>query len=96
MLYELLAADDGLFRLFNYTTFRTGGAIVTAFLFSVLTGDWVILQNTHLGMGYLFELEQTLVKLEEIHEDFRVFITCEPTFDTCRALRISELDNPLR
>ena len=42
MLYELLAADDGLFRLFNYTTFRTGGAIVTAFLFSVLTGDWVI------------------------------------------------------
>jgi hypothetical protein len=27
---------------------------------------------------------------------FTVFITCEPTFDTCRALRISELDNPLR
>lgn len=44
MLYELLAADDGFFRLFNYTTFRTGGAIVTAFLFSVLTGDWVINQ----------------------------------------------------
>ena len=38
MLYELLAADDGLFRLFNYTTFRTGGAVVTAFLFSVLEG----------------------------------------------------------
>ena len=44
MLYELLAADDGFFRLFNYTTFRTGGAIVTAFLFSVLCGDWVISQ----------------------------------------------------
>ena len=44
----------------------------------VVSGDWVILQNTHLGMGYLFELEQTLVKLEDIHEDFRVFITCEP------------------
>lgn len=27
---------------------------------------------------------------------FTVFITCEPTFDTCRALRLSELDNPLR
>ena len=27
---------------------------------------------------------------------FTVFITCEPTFDTCRALRFSELDNPLR
>lgn len=44
MLYELLAADDGFFRLFNYTTFRTGGAIVTAFLFSVLCGDWIISQ----------------------------------------------------
>lgn len=27
---------------------------------------------------------------------FTVFITCEPTFDTCKALRLSELDNPLR
>ena len=44
----------------------------------VVSGDWVILQNTHLGMGYLFELEQTLVKLDEINDDFRVFITCEP------------------
>ncbi|WP_084418122.1 phospho-N-acetylmuramoyl-pentapeptide-transferase [Henriciella litoralis] len=42
MLYELIAAEDGLFRLFNYTTFRTGGAIVTAFLFTILTGDWII------------------------------------------------------
>ena len=44
----------------------------------VVTGEWCILQNCHLGMGYLFELEQTLVKLEEVHEEFRVFITCEP------------------
>jgi dynein heavy chain len=49
--------------------------LVTA---GVVSGDWVILQNTHLGMGYLFELEQTLVKLEDINEEFRVFITCEP------------------
>ena len=42
MLYEFLAADDGLFRLLNYTTFRTGGAVVTAFLFSVFFGDWII------------------------------------------------------
>lgn len=27
---------------------------------------------------------------------FTVFITCEPSFETCRALRLSELDNPLR
>ena len=27
---------------------------------------------------------------------FTVFVTCEPTFDTCRLLRLSQLDNPLR
>lgn len=27
---------------------------------------------------------------------FTVFVTCEPTFDACRVLRLSQLDNPLR
>ncbi len=27
---------------------------------------------------------------------FTVFVTCQPTFDTCHALRLSQLDNPLR
>lgn len=34
-------------------------------------GQWVLLQNTHLGLGYLAEVEQYLVKAEELHEDFR-------------------------
>jgi len=38
MLYELLAADSGLFNLLNYITFRTGGAVVTAFAISVMLG----------------------------------------------------------
>ncbi|MEM6535625.1 MAG: phospho-N-acetylmuramoyl-pentapeptide-transferase [Pseudomonadota bacterium] len=42
MLYELLAADDGVFRLFNFLTFRTGLALATAFLFTVITGGWLI------------------------------------------------------
>ncbi len=42
MLYEWLAADDGVFRLLNYLTFRTGAALVTAFLFTVITGGWLI------------------------------------------------------
>lgn len=42
MLYEFLAADSGVFNLLNYITFRTGGAIVTAFLISVLIGDRLI------------------------------------------------------
>lgn len=27
---------------------------------------------------------------------FTVFVTCEPSFDACRVLRLSQLDNPLR
>ena len=39
MLYELLAADSGLFNLLNYITFRTGAAVVTAFLVTVMSED---------------------------------------------------------
>ncbi|GAB5458959.1 MAG: phospho-N-acetylmuramoyl-pentapeptide-transferase [Henriciella sp.] len=42
MLYEWLAAEDGVFRLFNFLTFRSGMALMTAFLFTVLTGGWLI------------------------------------------------------
>ena len=41
MLYEVfsrLAEGGGFFNLFTYTTFRAGGAVVTAFLISVLIG----------------------------------------------------------
>lgn len=42
MLYEFLASDRGLFNLLNYITFRTGGAVVTAFLIAVLFGGPII------------------------------------------------------
>lgn len=42
MLYEWLAAEDGVFRLFNFLTFRSGMALMTAFLFTVITGGWLI------------------------------------------------------
>lgn len=42
MLYELLASDDGPFRLLSYTTFRTGAAVFTAFLVTVIFGDKII------------------------------------------------------
>ena len=42
MLYLLLAGDNGLFNLLNYITFRTGAAIVTAFLLAALLGEPVI------------------------------------------------------
>lgn len=45
MLYELfypLADDFGLFNLFRYLTFRTGGALMTALLLSFLFGPAII------------------------------------------------------
>jgi len=45
MLYHLLyplSDDFGLFNLFQYLTFRTGGALMTAFLLSFLLGPRVI------------------------------------------------------
>jgi dynein heavy chain len=41
-------------------------------------GNWVLLQNTHLGLGYLSEVENFLLKAEDIHDDFRLWITAEP------------------
>ncbi|DBA69380.1 TPA: Dynein gamma chain, flagellar outer arm [Trebouxia sp. C0005] len=45
---------------------------------ATVEGQWVLLQNTHLGLGYLTEVEQYLMKAEDIHEDFRLWITAEP------------------
>jgi len=44
-----------------------------------LTGGWVILQNSHLGIGYMNELEDVILKTQEIDEAFRLWITCEIT-----------------
>ncbi|MEL7545520.1 MAG: phospho-N-acetylmuramoyl-pentapeptide-transferase [Pseudomonadota bacterium] len=52
MLYEWLAADDGIFRLLNFLTFRTGAALMTAFLFTVLFGERLInLLRSRQGKG---------------------------------------------
>ncbi|MEM0985396.1 MAG: phospho-N-acetylmuramoyl-pentapeptide-transferase [Pseudomonadota bacterium] len=42
MLFEFFASDSGVFNLLNYTTFRMGGAIGTAFLISVILGGPLI------------------------------------------------------
>ena len=45
---------------------------------ATMEGQWVLLQNTHLGLGYLQEVEQFLVKATDLHENFRLFLTAEP------------------
>lgn len=41
-MLQLLAEQGGLFNLFNYLTFRTGGAVLTALLICFLTGPKII------------------------------------------------------
>lgn len=38
----------------------------------------MLLQNTHLGLAYLSEVETYLLKAEGVHEEFRLWITAEP------------------
>jgi len=45
---------------------------------AVMTGSWVLLQNTHLGLGFMNTLEGQLTKMDEIDPNFRLWITCEP------------------
>jgi len=41
-------------------------------------GRWVLLQNTHLGLGFMNTIESKFQGIGEIHEDFRLWITSEP------------------
>lgn len=54
MLYNLfapLADEPGFFNLFRYLTFRTGGAILTALLFSFVAAPWLIRRLKVLSNG---------------------------------------------
>lgn len=41
-MFHMLADQGGLFNLFNYLTFRTGGAVITALIICFLTGPRII------------------------------------------------------
>lgn len=41
-------------------------------------GHWVMLQNAHLGLWFMEEVETFVTKTEDLHQDFRVWITAEP------------------
>ena len=44
-----------------------------------ITGGWVILQNCHLGIEYMCEVGDTLTRMQEVDEQYRLWITCEIT-----------------
>jgi dynein heavy chain len=45
-----------------------------------ISGGWVILNNCHLALEYMAEMEVILnPKDKEIHPNFRLWISCEPS-----------------
>jgi len=54
---------------------RAGKCIDEAFI----SGGWVVLNNCHLSLEFMGEMEDILnPKDREVHEEFRLWITCEP------------------
>ncbi|VUZ94664.1 dynein heavy chain, putative [Plasmodium vivax] len=45
---------------------------------ALISGNWLILQNCHLNKNFIIEVYNMLKKLNEIEEDFRLFLTSEP------------------
>jgi len=43
------------------------------------TGGWALLQNCHLGIPFMDELQTTIVETESVHEKFRLWITTDVT-----------------
>jgi dynein heavy chain len=41
-------------------------------------GGWILLQNCHLGLGFLEELLDTVLATEQVDDSFRCWITTEP------------------
>ena len=46
---------------------------------AVARGQWLMLQNCHLLVKWLRDLEKQLEKLTKPHPDFRLWLTTEPT-----------------
>lgn len=42
-------------------------------------GQWLMLQNCHLLLGFVRELEKRLELMGKLHPDFRLWLTTDPT-----------------
>lgn len=41
------------------------------------SGGWVLLQNCHLGLDFMDELLETVLTAENVHVDYRTWVTAE-------------------
>ena len=59
----------------NYLTFQVALQLLET---AIARGQWLMLQNCHLLVKWLRELEKQLEKLTKPHPDFRLWLTTEP------------------
>ena len=69
MLYYLheLGAHWGLLNVFQYVTFRSAAAGLSAFLLCLLFGGWVIRRLISLKVGQPIRTQEEVHKLAELH-----------------------------
>lgn len=57
---------------------------------AIVRGQWLMLQNCHLLVGWLRTLEKALERIDKPNKDFRLWLTTEPT----EAFPIGKLASP--
>jgi phospho-N-acetylmuramoyl-pentapeptide-transferase len=69
MLYFLHQFEEqfSVLRVFEYQTFRAAGACITAFLISLMFGNWLIFKLTSLKLGQPVRTAAEVHKLAELH-----------------------------
>ena len=50
-----------------------------AVLKAMRAGEWVLLQNCHLAAAFLLTLEKLYEKTPDVHYEFRLWLTTQPT-----------------
>ena len=78
---QALAEQVGMESRFKFLALGQGqGALAEQLIDTGMKrGYWVLLQNCHLLVTWLRRLEKVLVTMKDPHEDFRLWLTTEPT-----------------
>jgi dynein heavy chain, axonemal len=75
-----LAAKQGMLERFKYISLGQGQEEAAMKLLeeSIAQGHWLMLQNGHLLINFMKLLEKAFERVDDFHNDFRLWITTDP------------------